>query len=245
MDKIDFARRTADPGRRAFLGFTAAGLAVPLGAMAPASWRTGRPSVCSIRWVIRHLPRGGGHGCRRAGRHAARNQDVWNSNAVCTVGVPVAEQRGYFAKRNLKVEKINLSGATDQLLEALASGKADAGAGMALGLAETAGTGLRREADGGNPWRLHPSADQPAVRNHRHCRAEGQDGWDVQYGEPGQESSCRSWRPSAASIRSRISSGASTPPICSASHCRRARSRHSQVTIRSPRSSATATIWWR
>jgi len=56
---------------------------------------------------------------------------IWNSNAICTVGVPVAEELGYFAKRNLKVEKINLSGATDQLLEALASGKADAGPGMA------------------------------------------------------------------------------------------------------------------
>ena len=52
-------------------------------------------------------------------------------HAICTVGVPVAEQRGYFAKRNLKVEKVNISGATDQLLEALASGKADAGPGMA------------------------------------------------------------------------------------------------------------------
>jgi NitT/TauT family transport system substrate-binding protein len=34
--------------------------------------------------------------------------------------------------RNLKVEKINFAGATDQLLELLASGKADAGVAMAL-----------------------------------------------------------------------------------------------------------------
>jgi NitT/TauT family transport system substrate-binding protein len=56
---------------------------------------------------------------------------IWNANALCTVSVPVAEQLGFFAKRNLKVEKINLSGATDELLAAIASGKADAGPGMA------------------------------------------------------------------------------------------------------------------
>ena len=57
----------------------------------------------------------------------------WNTNSVCNVGVAVADQHGFFAKHNLKVEKINFAGATDQLLELLASGKADAGVGMALG----------------------------------------------------------------------------------------------------------------
>ena len=57
---------------------------------------------------------------------------TWNTNAVCNVGVAVADAQGFFAKRNLKVEKINFAGATDQLLELLASGKADAGVGMAL-----------------------------------------------------------------------------------------------------------------
>ncbi|MBV9828901.1 MAG: ABC transporter substrate-binding protein [Alphaproteobacteria bacterium] len=57
---------------------------------------------------------------------------TWNANAICTVGVPVADQRGLFAKHNLKVELINFGGSTDQLLEAIASGKADAGIGMAL-----------------------------------------------------------------------------------------------------------------
>ena len=57
---------------------------------------------------------------------------TWNTNAVCNVGVAVADTQGFFAKRNLKVEKINFAGATDQLLELLASGKADAGVGMAL-----------------------------------------------------------------------------------------------------------------
>src|SRR5262249_27134415 len=42
-------------------------------------------------------------------------------------------QLGYFARHNLKVERISVAGATDQLLEMLASGKADAGLGMAFG----------------------------------------------------------------------------------------------------------------
>jgi NitT/TauT family transport system substrate-binding protein len=57
---------------------------------------------------------------------------TWNASAICTVDVPVAAQKGYFAKRNLDVELINFGGSTDQLLEAIATGKADAGVGMAL-----------------------------------------------------------------------------------------------------------------
>lgn len=57
---------------------------------------------------------------------------TWNANAICTVGVPVAQQKGLFAKRNLDVDLINFGGSTDQLLEAIATGKADAGVGMAL-----------------------------------------------------------------------------------------------------------------
>jgi NitT/TauT family transport system substrate-binding protein len=57
---------------------------------------------------------------------------TWNATAICTVGVPVAKAKGYFDKRNLDVELINFGGSTDQLLEAIATGKADAGVGMAL-----------------------------------------------------------------------------------------------------------------
>jgi sulfonate transport system substrate-binding protein len=57
---------------------------------------------------------------------------TWNASAICTVGVPVAQTKGYFDKRNLAVELINFGGSTDQLLEAIATGKADAGVGMAL-----------------------------------------------------------------------------------------------------------------
>jgi NitT/TauT family transport system substrate-binding protein len=57
---------------------------------------------------------------------------TWNANAICTVGVPVAIQKGIFARHGLSVELINFGGSTDQLLEAIATGKADAGVGMAL-----------------------------------------------------------------------------------------------------------------
>ncbi len=56
----------------------------------------------------------------------------FNANAVCTVGVPVAKEKGFFANHNLDVELVNFGGSTDQLLEAIATGKSDAGVGMAL-----------------------------------------------------------------------------------------------------------------
>ncbi len=57
--------------------------------------------------------------CRRAG-------------AVCLAPVPIAIEYGFFQKHNLDVELVNYSGSTDQLLEAIATGKSDAGLGMAL-----------------------------------------------------------------------------------------------------------------
>ncbi|MCP9627037.1 ABC transporter substrate-binding protein [Rhodopseudomonas palustris] len=56
----------------------------------------------------------------------------WNANAVCSVQVPVAVDYDFFKKQNLDVELVNFSGSTDQLLEAIATGKSDAGVGMAL-----------------------------------------------------------------------------------------------------------------
>jgi NitT/TauT family transport system substrate-binding protein len=75
--------------------------------------------------------------CRVADSFAAPGEKrslklTWNASAICTVGVPVALERGIFARNNLDVELINFGGSTDQLLEAIATGKADAGVGMAL-----------------------------------------------------------------------------------------------------------------
>jgi sulfonate transport system substrate-binding protein len=56
----------------------------------------------------------------------------WNAGAICLAPVPVAIEHGFFQKQNLDVELVNYSGSTDQLLEAIATGKSDAGLGMAL-----------------------------------------------------------------------------------------------------------------
>ena len=56
----------------------------------------------------------------------------WNAGAICTAPVPVALTQGFFRKRGLDVELVNFAGSTDQLLEAIATGKSDAGVGMAL-----------------------------------------------------------------------------------------------------------------
>ncbi|WP_377807197.1 ABC transporter substrate-binding protein [Azospirillum sp. A29] len=56
----------------------------------------------------------------------------WNAGAVCFSAVPLAFQLDLFKKHGLEVELVNFTGSTDQLLEAIATGKADAGVGMAL-----------------------------------------------------------------------------------------------------------------
>jgi NitT/TauT family transport system substrate-binding protein len=56
----------------------------------------------------------------------------WNAAAVCSVTLPVAVEQGFFTKRGLDVELVNFGGSTDQLLEGIATGKADAGIGLAL-----------------------------------------------------------------------------------------------------------------
>ncbi len=88
-----------------------------------------------------------------------------NKSAVCLAPVAVAEQQKIFSKYNLDVEFVNFGNSTDVLLEAIATGKADAGVGMAL----------RR-----NPRRLPESADgeklavrrpgEPERANHRRHR---------------------------------------------------------------------------
>ncbi len=57
---------------------------------------------------------------------------AYNGTGICTAAVPVALHRGYFAKHNLDVEFVQLAGSTDQMLQALATDKADVGASMLL-----------------------------------------------------------------------------------------------------------------
>lgn len=72
-----------------------------------------------------------------AGRVLAQGQPrkirlSWNANAVCLAPVVVGVHQGIFQRHGVDVDLINYSGSTDQLLEAIATGKADAGVGMAL-----------------------------------------------------------------------------------------------------------------
>ncbi|WP_353234314.1 ABC transporter substrate-binding protein [Diaphorobacter ruginosibacter] len=55
---------------------------------------------------------------------------AWSQASFCQVPVPIALERGYFEKNGLQVEVLNWSGASDQLLEALATGKAEVGVGL-------------------------------------------------------------------------------------------------------------------
>jgi len=57
---------------------------------------------------------------------------AWSGTGVCTSSVPVALHRGYFDKHGLDVEIVNFSGAQDQMLESIATGKTDAGVSFAL-----------------------------------------------------------------------------------------------------------------
>ncbi|WP_256889904.1 ABC transporter substrate-binding protein [Acidomonas methanolica] len=57
---------------------------------------------------------------------------AWNETAICTAAVPVANAKGFFRRYNLDIDYVNFAGSTDQLLEALSTGKADGAPGMAL-----------------------------------------------------------------------------------------------------------------
>ncbi|HEY0213178.1 MAG TPA: ABC transporter substrate-binding protein [Paenirhodobacter sp.] len=55
-----------------------------------------------------------------------------NASAICLAPVFVAKDQGIFEKHGLDVEIVNFGASTEALLEAIATGKADGGIGMAL-----------------------------------------------------------------------------------------------------------------
>lgn len=72
---------------------------------------------------------------RKAARAAAPLTKLtlaWNTGAVCGAPIAAAQAGGVFERHGLEVEFINFAGSTEALLEAIATGKADAGVGMAL-----------------------------------------------------------------------------------------------------------------
>ncbi|HEY0207756.1 ABC transporter substrate-binding protein [Acerihabitans sp.] len=57
---------------------------------------------------------------------------AWGQTAVCQSPISVALKQGFFTRYGLNVEPVNFSGPTDALLQAIATGQADGGIGMAL-----------------------------------------------------------------------------------------------------------------
>jgi len=122
-------RPTALDRRRLLQAGAAAAFAGPLGALgAQALSLRSAPPIDFSEFPI----------CRTASEAPAltgaprKLKLSWNAGAVCLAPVPVAIDNGFFQKQNLDVELVNYSGSTDQLLEAIATGKADAGLGLAL-----------------------------------------------------------------------------------------------------------------
>ena len=121
--------------RRTIVGIAGAlGIAAPFAMFGRASALTGM-GAGSLSAAIDEFPI-----CRAAATETAEAVKgaprqlrlAWNASAVCTSAAPVAKERGIFARHNLDVDFVNFGGSTEQLLEAIATGKADAGIGMAL-----------------------------------------------------------------------------------------------------------------
>jgi NitT/TauT family transport system substrate-binding protein len=55
---------------------------------------------------------------------------AWNQTSFCLTPIAVAKETGIFEKNGLDVTLINYAASTDQLMEALATGKSDAAVGM-------------------------------------------------------------------------------------------------------------------
>jgi len=90
---------------------------------------------------------------------------AWNAGAFGLAPVVAALDRGFFEKNGPDVELINYTGSTDQLLESLATGKADAAVGMIHRWLKPLEAGLA--------VKIVASSGQPRVRGlgQRHARA--------------------------------------------------------------------------
>lgn len=116
------------PSRRRLLQVGAAAAALPLG-LGMGTGRAWAPGPGA--------PFDPGPLCRLAAAEAPAGplrtvKLAWNATAICTAAAPLAKEQGIFARHGLDVEFVNFGGSTEALLEAIATGKADAGIGMAL-----------------------------------------------------------------------------------------------------------------
>jgi NitT/TauT family transport system substrate-binding protein len=116
--------------RRVFLAKAAAiGAAAPIGLMADRVFAT--PRVVPFPETF-PICRAAADDAPVAARELKKVTFAWNAGAPCLLAVTVAKDKGFFAKHGLDVDLVNYAGSTDQLLETLATGKADAAVGMAL-----------------------------------------------------------------------------------------------------------------
>ncbi|TAI65521.1 ABC transporter substrate-binding protein [Bradyrhizobium sp. Leo170] len=126
--------RLAPLSRRKFVGFAGVlGAAAPFAVLKAANAFPGFGSTAAANG-IGDIPI-----CRASDSSSADPKGparhirfVYNGTGICTAAVPVALHHGYFGKHNLDVEFIQVAGETDQMLQALATDKADAGSSMLL-----------------------------------------------------------------------------------------------------------------
>jgi NitT/TauT family transport system substrate-binding protein len=116
------------PSRRMLLRVGAAVTAMPfgLGLGVGRAWAPGPAAPFGLGPICRPTAAEGGAGPLR------RIKLAWNASAICTAAAPLAKEQGIFARHGLDVEFVNFGGSTEALLEAIATGKADGGIGMAL-----------------------------------------------------------------------------------------------------------------
>lgn len=105
------ARRGLFSRRNLLIGAGAAGLVAAGGVAAVTAGRSPLPRTADGRRKIRL---------------------AWNANAICLAPALLAKEYGIYERNGLDVELVNFAGSTDQLLEAISTGKADAGVGMIL-----------------------------------------------------------------------------------------------------------------
>jgi NitT/TauT family transport system substrate-binding protein len=131
IPKSEATRSARTSTRRVFIASTAA-----IGVGASAGLLAGRvfamPRAAPIDAPEFPICRTGAESASVAAGPLKKITFAWNAGAPCLVGITVAKEKGFFAKHGLDVDLINYSGSTDQLLETLATGKADAAVGMAL-----------------------------------------------------------------------------------------------------------------
>jgi NitT/TauT family transport system substrate-binding protein len=156
----------------------------------------------------------------------------WNRRRGLLAPVPIAIEYGFFQKHNLDVELVNYSGSTDQLLEAIATGKSDAGLGMALRWLKPLEQGFDVKIAAGTHGGCMRVLTRTSSGVEKLADLKGKIVASAISPDPTRTSS-RSSLPSSASTPTRTSIGAPIPGTFSTSRSRKARFRRSWRPIRS------------